>query len=35
MEQMSVNQVEIGIKLTPNDVDKELFEDAREIKDDV
>ena len=31
---MSVKQFEIVIKLTPNDVDEEAFEDALEIKDD-
>ena len=32
---MAVNQFEIIIKLTPNAVDVEAFEDALEIKDDV
>ena len=34
MEQLSLKQFEIVIKLTPNDVDEEAFEDALEIKDD-
>ena len=31
---LQVKQFEIVIKLTPNDVDEEAFEDALEIKDD-